>query len=273
MRINGKMTGEVNEQRISDHKRLYYYIETKEGRAYTSLSQMDPDFGSDLQTLVIILGQTPAWLFAVKDHNTPNGFTLTGGVFNRTVDIIFQQTGNRATIREQYMGLDIFNVLGLKVDVEGSFPTIPLGSPIQINDYKYEINKIAPGVLKSQMTLSYTYDNSIDFPITVDQTITFNECPNKPFVNEPQVSKLNIVRNHIEYDPSNEVVRYAFFESRISELSEQNPCENVQCSPHSTCIVEGDNHRCVCNEGFHYSYAENRLMPICVGKYWILLFF
>ena len=48
---------------------------------------------------VIGLGDGISWLFSVSDE-APNGFDLTGGVFNRTVEVSFPNSGESATIRQ-----------------------------------------------------------------------------------------------------------------------------------------------------------------------------
>lgn len=275
IQINGKISGEINNVKLGDSNMIHFYVETKDGRVYSSVNSILADLGYDLQSLLIALGQIVGWLFAIRMDNTPNGYTLTGGIFNRSVDVVFQQTGHHAIIREQYLGLDVFNVLGVKVDVRGSLPTIPSGTSLHMDNYQLEFTKVSPGVLKSRMTVSFNYGpNTLDMPMTIDQTITFDECVNEPKFNDQQqqqISRLNIIRNHIDYDQENQAARYAFYESRISQLSEQNPCSAIQCGQYSTCIVEGNDYRCICNRGFEQIYQENDSIdnkrPTCVGKF------
>nr|XP_027194219.1 nidogen-2-like [Dermatophagoides pteronyssinus] len=272
IQINGKISGEINNVKLGDSNMIHFYVETKDGRVYSSVNSILADLGYDLQSLLIALGQIVGWLFAIRMDNTPNGYTLTGGIFNRSVDVVFQQTGHHAIIREQYLGLDVFNVLGVKVDVRGSLPTIPSGTSLHMDNYQLEFTKVSPGVLKSRMTVSFNYGpNTLDMPMTIDQTITFDECVNEPKFNDQQqqqISRLNIIRNHIDYDQENQAARYAFYESRISQLSEQNPCSAIQCGQYSTCIVEGNDYRCICNRGFEQIYQENDSIdnkrPTCV---------
>ena len=57
------------------------------------------------------IGNPVAWLFAEPKNGGVNGFTLTGGIFNYTADIKFHGTGNRATLKFVFQGLDAFGYL------------------------------------------------------------------------------------------------------------------------------------------------------------------
>ena len=63
-----------------------------------------------MQSLTAI-GNPVAWLYAKPKNGGVNGFTLTGGVFNYTADISFKGTGNRATLKFVFDGLDAFGYL------------------------------------------------------------------------------------------------------------------------------------------------------------------
>ena len=72
--------------------------------------RIDPMVGFDMQSLTAI-GNPVAWLYAKPKNGGVNGFTLTGGVFNYTADISFKGTGNRATLKFIFDGLDAFGYL------------------------------------------------------------------------------------------------------------------------------------------------------------------
>ena len=74
------------------------------------LRRIDPMVGFDMQSLTAI-GNPVAWLYAKPKNGGINGFTLTGGVFNYTADISFKGTGNRATLKFVFDGLDAFGYL------------------------------------------------------------------------------------------------------------------------------------------------------------------
>ena len=66
--------------------------------------------GFDMQGLTVI-GNPVAWLFAKPQNGGVNGFALTGGIFNYTADIQFVGTGNRASLKFVFYGLDAFGYL------------------------------------------------------------------------------------------------------------------------------------------------------------------
>lgn len=201
---------------------LYTYVETKEGRVYTGVNNINPTLGTDLQTALVPLSSIIGWLFAVPLSGAPNGFTLTGGLFNRTVNVHFPQTGHNAIIVEQYLGLDVFNFLNFKVEIRGTLPTIPSDSNVNVEDYKQEFNRVSAGTLKSRLQSSFTFgENSVSMPMIIDQTINFEECTHRHLqYMEAQnlTTRLLIGQNHIMYDNENQIVRYAS-DSKISFLS------------------------------------------------------
>ena len=74
--------------------------------------RIDPSVGFDMQSLTAI-GNPVAWLYAKPLNGGVNGFILTGGVFNYTADISFIGTGNRATLKFVFDGMDAFGYLRL----------------------------------------------------------------------------------------------------------------------------------------------------------------
>ena len=68
-----------------------------------------------MQSLTAI-GNPVAQLYAKPKNGGVNGFSLTGGVFNYTADIRFKGTGNRATLKFVFDGLDAFGYL--RFDIE-----------------------------------------------------------------------------------------------------------------------------------------------------------
>ena len=66
------------------------------------------------------IGNPVAWLFAEPKNGGVNGFTLTGGIFNYTADVKFHGTGNRATLKFVFQGLDAFGYLRYFVGGESS---------------------------------------------------------------------------------------------------------------------------------------------------------
>lgn len=263
LRVNGKLNGVVNSQRLEDVT-VYVYVETKDGRVYSGINGVNPVLGFDLQTALVPLSSVISWLFAAPINGAPNGFTLTGGRFNRTLSVVYPQTGHQATLSEQYLGLDVFNFLNVKSELTGSLPTIPTGDSVQVEEYTVEFTQVGPGTVKSRLSTAFTFgENSVSMPMIIDQTITFEGCPHRPMNNTAAITRLSVGGNHLTYETANQIARYAS-DAKISFLSD-NPCTDVRCGPNSVCIVEGTKHRCECSRGFEQVYDEAAAgsEPVC----------
>ena len=155
----------------------------------------------------------------MPQNGAQNGFTLTGGLFNRTVNVFFPQTGHNAIFVEQYLGLDVFNFLNFKVELRGTLPTIPSDSNVNIEDYKQEFTLVSKGTLKSRLTHSFSFgENSLSMPIVIDQTINFEECAHRHTDSHNLTTRVYVSQNHIYYDSPNKIARYAS-NSKVSYLS------------------------------------------------------
>ena len=85
------------------------------------------------------IGNPVAWLFAEPKNGGVNGFTLTGGIFNYTADIKFHGTGNRATLKFVFQGLDAFGYLRYFVGGESSQYTFITKFPLML---KYLLKRL-----------------------------------------------------------------------------------------------------------------------------------
>ncbi|XP_054712476.1 nidogen-like [Uloborus diversus] len=250
-RMNGKVSGMINDVQLQDAD-LHAYIVTEDGRTYTAISRVPSAVGSDLQILTP-LGAVVGWLFAVSRSGAPNGFTITGGAFNRTVEVDFPQSGHHVFIEESFLGPDVFNYMRVQVKIRGTLPSIPDGSKIEIPDYEEEYTRISEGLIRSHASRSYRLEgNNLEVPFTLDQTITYSECE-VPML----TTRLKVARNFIVYDGQEQIVRYAMT-NKISPLSVEDPCKEGrhQCGLNSNCVVEGDSFRCACSQGYQAIYEE-----------------
>ncbi|XP_054720525.1 nidogen-2-like [Uloborus diversus] len=262
-RMNGKVSGMINDVQLQDAD-LHAYIVTEDGRTYTAISRVPSAVGSDLQILTP-LGAVVGWLFAVSRSGAPNGFTITGGAFNRTVEVDFPQSGHHVFIEESFLGPDVFNYMRVQVKIRGTLPSIPDGSKIEIPDYEEEYTRISEGLIRSHASRSYRLEgNNLEVPFTLDQTITYSECE-VPML----TTRLKVARNFIVYDGQEQIVRYAMT-NKISPLSVEDPCKEGrhQCEPNSNCVVEGDSFRCACSQGYQAIYEEaiEAKRTTCIGN-------
>ena len=206
-RLSGKLSGLVNDVRI-DNADIHVYINVEEGRSYTAFSRVDQAIGYDLQ-LATPTADIIGWLFAKDRSGIPNGFTITGARFNRTVELRFPQTGQSLIINEQYTGPDVFNYLRAQVDIHGSLPSIASTSRLELPDYFTEYT-VTANQLRSHSSRSFRMEgNSLETPFTVDETITFVGCSFIPKDTQAQGVRLDVSKNFIVYDSKEQIVRYA----------------------------------------------------------------
>ncbi|XP_023223735.1 nidogen-1-like [Centruroides sculpturatus] len=216
-RLNGKVNGILNDFQLEDVD-LHAYVVTADGRTYTAVSRAPPSIGYDMQSLTI-LGGVIGWLFALPGKDARNGFMTTGGAFNRTAEIKFPQSGHHVTVKEQFLGPDVFNYMKLNIEIRGSLPTIPYGSKIDIDDFEEEYTKVSNGVIRSHSSRSYRLEgNNLEVPFTVDQTISYTICEFEPQDPKLDIMRLKVTRNFIVYDDKEQIVRYAM-SNKISPLT------------------------------------------------------
>ncbi|XP_067009862.1 nidogen isoform X2 [Anabrus simplex] len=264
LRVNGKMTGNINEVDLSQVD-VQSYVVTPDGRTYTAVSRVPETIGFDMQILNI-LGGVIGWLFARPIKNAMNGYQLTGGVFQHTAEITFPQTGHKVTLKQNYLGLDVFDQLKLEAEIHGSIPAVPFGTRIQISEYEEHYTRTAPGIIQSQSSQSFRLEGvPVDNPFSVEQTIKYEECAHHP-VNISTL-RLKVARNLITYEAKEKIIRYGMT-SKVTPLEDVDPCNEGRhsCVEHSSCVVEGDSFHCVCNPGYQYLYAEYETQdsPSCV---------
>uniref|UniRef100_A0A4D5RTH0 Putative lipophorin receptor n=1 Tax=Ixodes scapularis TaxID=6945 RepID=A0A4D5RTH0_IXOSC len=262
-RVNGKLTGMVNELPIGAEVDFHSYVVTGDGRSYTALSRVAPvSLASDLRAL-LTLADVVGWLFALpQGTDAVNGFTLTGGEFNRTAEVRFKQTGHQVTIHEHYLGVDVFNMMKVNVEVRGSLPTISQGSKVTVDDYSQDFDHVSPGVVKAHLSNQFSLEgSSLPVEYTVDQTIVFSDCPHAP-VGKKGLQRVQVGRNFIDLDTKDGIVRYAQT-TKVSPVDGDHPCQGIQCGAHSSCVADGTGHRCQCNVGYETLHGRGQL-PICV---------
>ncbi|ODM99647.1 Nidogen-1 [Orchesella cincta] len=264
VRFNGKVKGVLNGMAIDDAD-LFSYILPQDGRSYTAVAKIPERLGYDLQS-VIVLGTSIGWLFSTSARGAPNGFMLTGGLFNYTADINFFQTGQKVQVHQSFLGLDVFSHMRVDTRLHGSLPLVPVGKSIEIVDLKMEFTRVAPGTIRSRSSHTYRVEGtSVDNPFSLVQTIEYNECPwAAPVPPELDTTTMKVGKNYIVYDSTQGIGRYAIT-STITPVDGNDPCKENKdkCGPNSSCVVEGDNFRCICNLGYeqHYNYEATDINP------------
>nr|XP_045605047.1 nidogen-like isoform X1 [Procambarus clarkii]XP_045605056.1 nidogen-like isoform X1 [Procambarus clarkii] len=266
LRVVGKVVGNINGMELEDSD-LHAYVLTAEGRSYTAISRIPSQIGYDLQS-IISLGSGIAWLFAKSIDDTANGFSSTGGVLNRTVEVDFPQTGHHVVIQQHFEGLDVFNNIQVKTHITGSVPTVPLGSKIEMDAFSEEYTRVKSGQQRARSSRVFRLKGqNIDTPFSVETIIDYNECTWKDRgPDEQDTLRLKVAENiFIQYDAPEEIVRYAL-SAKVAPLEEVDPCVEgrQECGQNSQCVVDGDTFRCVCERGHEEVYDATLNEEICL---------
>lgn len=148
------------------------------------------------------------------------------------------------------MGQDVFGQLKVNVEVKGTIPRLENDARIEFTDYDELLTRVHSGSIRSNSEKIYKLVGvPADFKYTLDQIFTFPECPYAPKM-EQETMRLKFSRGVITYEAREGIIRYAM-NSKIAPLEEEDPCIQGRstCSQHSSCIVDGDDFKCVCNPG------------------------
>ncbi|VDK46117.1 unnamed protein product [Anisakis simplex] len=218
-RINGYFEGVINGEEIG-RTDLHTYVMTAEGRAYMALSQIPAHLGRSL-LLLNPIGSAMGWLFAkVESPSSYNGFQLTGGLFNRTINV---HIGDRSavTIKQQFSGRDIHHYFKANIFVTGTLPQLAEGVQVIYPDHEEEYRREGPGFVRSYSSLDVLvneHGQERTIRLTIDQQIHFAECPYKTF-SKDSIVVVKVTRPHVVYDTEERIVRYASANAATSERS------------------------------------------------------
>lgn len=209
LRVNGKITGKINGEKLVNLD-LQSYIVMTDSRAYTAISKIPESIGTDIQSLQI-LGSSIGYLFAKPIRGAINGYQLTGGIFNYTAQLFFQNTNQSIAITQKYHGLDLFDQLRLEANIQGEIPNLPNGVKVIIDEYQEEYTITAPGIIQSSSNRVFKYQDEngteIVHPYSVYQSFQFEECKyrNSSFGNS---WKLKVGKNFISYEATEQIIRF-----------------------------------------------------------------
>lgn len=261
IRVHGKLNGVINNENLNDVD-IQAYVVVADGRSYTAISQAPSNLGGSMQ-LLNVLGNVIGWLFAKPSGAALNGYQLTGGVFNHTVDIFFPATNDRITINQEYIGQDVFDQIGLDTDIRGSVPYISPGTRLEVSNYDEQYTLVEPGVIHSASDRTFTdRTTGQQYVQKLTQTISYNPCKFAPPSEEPPLT-LKVVKNYLGFEPRENIVRYGS-SNKIQTAGREDPCIEGRnsCAPHSTCVAQGDSFTCVCQSGFTSIYYGD--VTVCV---------
>ncbi|XP_076239485.1 nidogen isoform X2 [Calliopsis andreniformis] len=259
LRVIGRVSGTINGVEFPSRD-LQCYVQTRDGRTYTALSRVPDEIGASFQ-LLGNLGGVIGWLFAKPISETKNGYELTGGLFNHTAELTFPETEDKVTIRSNYLGLDVFGQLKMEAEITGTLPQLARDSRVEYGDYDELYTRAQAGVIRAQgeKTIKLNEDgDERDLSFTQDQTIVYNECPYLPVDPEDDTTRLKFFRGVTNYEATEGIIRFAV-NTKVAPLEEEDPCIQGRetCTEHSSCVVDGDGFKCVCNPGYQYLYEDD----------------
>ncbi|XP_017878833.1 nidogen-1 isoform X2 [Ceratina calcarata] len=267
LRVNGRISGTINGIEFPARD-LQCYVQTEDGRTYTALSRVPEEVGASFQ-LLGNLGGVIGWLFAkpVRNSETKNGYELTGGVFNHTTELSFPSTGDKLTIRSNYIGLDVFGQLKMEAVIKGTLPRLTRDTTVDYGDYDELYTRAQAGVIRARSERACKLNEAgeeRELSFSQDQTIVYNECPYLSVDPEYDTTRIKFFRGVTTYEATEGIIRFAV-NTKATPLEQEDPCIQGKetCGDHSSCVVEGDEFKCICNPGYQYLYEEGG-NAICV---------
>ncbi|XP_034043534.1 nidogen-1-like [Thalassophryne amazonica] len=283
-RVTGKVTGRVfvgqSDTPVAlDNSDFHSYVVTNEGRAYVAISNINRSLGPSLQLLSSV-GGVIGWTFALEQPGYQNAFRLTGGVFSRLAEVIFQPGNERLIIRQDFKGLNEHGRLQLDSQLEGRLPVIAPGSSVHVGPYT-EIYQYSSNLITSSSTRTCTVTTPEGDVLTRNyqwrQTITFHSCLHDDIIRmAPPTQLLSVDHVFVTFEEENELIRYAT-RNKIGSVNggppEKNPCFTGEhgCDHNAVCRpAEGRQFTCQCLTGFTgdgricYDVDEcSRTPPVC----------
>lgn len=157
------------------------------------------------------------------------------------------------TIRSNYLGLDVFGQLKMEAEIKGTLPKLTRDTRVDYGDYDELYTRTQAGVIRAQSDRTCKLNDATgerDLSFTLDQTIMYNECPYLTEDPEDDTTRLKFFRGVTTFEATEGIIRFAV-NTKVAPLEEEDPCIQGRetCSDHSSCVVDGDGFKCVCNPG------------------------
>lgn len=258
LRVTGNTKGSVNSVELN--AQFQSYVSLVDGRSYSAVSPLPAAIGHLFQ-LLPNLGESIGWLFAKTADDRPNGYQLTGGIFNQTTVVRFA-TGETIQINYQFKGLNMWDQLTVDMDIYGQLPGIPEGVRVRVAD------TLNTYVLQDRNTLSLVNERTLEIPdhqlsigYTINEEIHFESCPYKvlELVNNQLMERVH--KTSVSYEPRDQALRVNML-NKVGDFSTGvNPCnEGAVCGENSICIASPDTeigYECQCKNGYTVGGIEN----------------
>ncbi|NXR68438.1 NID2 protein, partial [Rhadina sibilatrix] len=250
-RLNGKVSGSLRVGRASVRFQdvdLHAYIVGSDGRAYTAISGVPQPAARALLPLLPV-GGLFAWLFALEEPGSENGFSVTGAEFTQSLEVTFYPGGETVQVTQTAEGLGPDNYLSLRTHIQGEVPFLPENVTVHINPYKelysYSSSAVASSGQREYVVAAGTANQSLSYRLR--QNITFSGCPH---ARPPARQRLSVARAFALFDSHEHVLRYALA-ARIGPAPDD--AENPGVSP--------------CHDGTHACEAPARCQPGAGAEY------
>uniref|UniRef100_H2YTM4 Hemicentin 1 n=1 Tax=Ciona savignyi TaxID=51511 RepID=H2YTM4_CIOSA len=184
-------------------------------RIIAELDNIPPSVGPALKSQIAILSPI-GWTMAREIQEAYNGYTLTGGEFNRDVMVEFA-SGDVVKMTHHVHGVNSQGKLQMDVSLEGTVPEVHLGTDIELKDYTEDYLQTDAGELYAYSDRLLVLDGYI-LPYTWNHSITYNSSRGlMPFL----VETLSVTDIVVDYD---EVLRTLRFQMDV-QIGPGNPSD------------------------------------------------
>ncbi|NXO22861.1 NID2 protein, partial [Cisticola juncidis] len=244
-RLNGKVSGSLRvgsaSVRFQDVD-LHAYIVGSDGRAYTAISGVPPPAARALLPLLPV-GGLFAWLFALEEPGSENGFSITGAEFTQSLEVTFYPGGETVQVTQTAEGLGPDNYLSLRTHIQGEVPFLPENVTIHFTPYKelysYSSSAVTSSGQREYVVAAGTANQTLSYRLR--QNISILGCPHARLLAR---QRLSVARAFALFDGHEHVLRYALA-ARVGP--EPDNAENPRVSP--------------CHDGTHACEAPARCQP------------
>ncbi|NXI32223.1 NID2 protein, partial [Sterrhoptilus dennistouni] len=180
-RLNGKVSGSLRVGRASVRFQdvdLHAYIVGSDGRAYTAISGVPQPAARALLPLLPV-GGLFAWLFALEEPGSENGFSIVGAEFTQNLEVTFYPGGETVQVTQTAEGLGPDNYLSLRTHIQGEVPFLPENVTVHITPYKelysYSSSAVTSSGQREYVVAAGTANQTLSYRLR--QNITFAGCP------------------------------------------------------------------------------------------------
>uniref|UniRef100_A0A8C5NK91 Nidogen 2 n=1 Tax=Junco hyemalis TaxID=40217 RepID=A0A8C5NK91_JUNHY len=251
-RLNGKVSGSLRVGRASVRFQdvdLHAYIVGSDGRAYTAISGVPQPAARALLPL-LPLGGLFAWLFALEEPGSENGFSITGAEFTQNLEVVFYPGGETVQVTQTAEGLGPDNYLSLRTHIQGEVPFLPENVTVHITPYEelysYSSSAVTSSGHREYVVAAGTANQTLSYRLR--QNITVAGCPH---ARPPARQRLSVARAFALFDSHEHVLRYALA-ARIGPAP-GDPCHDGShaCEAPARCQPGvGTEYTCECPAGY-----------------------